>query len=96
MISAFFRRKKESFIIWWRAPITLKDRVRGAVVGGIGCFWIGVLGRLIFGPSPVSLVALAWWALGSVAAGIALGILFPKATTCVAFPFSTFGVGSGT
>ncbi|MGH9255399.1 MAG: hypothetical protein ACRD3C_12620 [Vicinamibacterales bacterium] len=96
MTLTFFQRKKESFIIWWRAPVTRRDRVLAAVVGGIGCFWIGVLGRLIVGPSPVSLEVLAWWALGSVAAGVVLGVLFPKATTCLAFPFSTFGVGSGT
>ncbi|GHU29046.1 hypothetical protein AGMMS50256_12960 [Betaproteobacteria bacterium] len=67
----------------------------GAVIGGIGCFWVGVLGRIILGPLPVSLEVMVWWALGSIAIGVFLGIIFPKATTCVAFPFSTFGIGSG-
>jgi hypothetical protein len=70
----------------------------GALVGAFGCFWIGVLGRLFVGPTPVSLETIAWWALGSVAVGLTLGIVFPKVTTCVCFPFSTIGVGgsSGT
>jgi len=96
MISAFFQRRKQRFIGWWRAPITRKDRAVGALVGGLGCFWVGVLGRIILGPLPVSLEILAWWALGSVAIGVILGLVFPKATTCVTFPFSTFGIGSGT
>ena len=73
-----------------------KDRVLGAVVGGIACFWIGVLGRIMLGPSPISLDVLAWWAIGSVAVGVVVGILFPKATTCALYPFTTFGIGSGT
>jgi hypothetical protein len=96
MIAAFFQRKRQRFIEWWRAPVTRKDRVLGAVVGGIACFWIGVLGRIMVGPLPVSLDVLAWWALGSVAVGVVLGIVFPKATTCALFPFTTIGIGSGT
>jgi hypothetical protein len=95
MIAAAFQRKKQSFIKWWRAPVTRKDRLLGAVVGGMGLFWVGVLGRIILGPTPVSLGVLAYWALGCVTVGVALGILFPKATTCIAFPLSTFGVGGG-
>ena len=96
MFAAAFQRKKQNFASWWHAPITRKDRLLGAVVGGVGCFWVGVLGRLILGPTPVSLVVLAYWALGGVTAGVVLGVFFPKATTCAAFPFSTFGGGSGT
>lgn len=96
MFTSFFQRKKQNFIGWWHAPATRKDRLLGAVVGGIGCFWVSILGRLVFGPMPVSLVVLAYWALAGITAGVILGILFPKATTCAAFPFSTFGGGSGT
>jgi hypothetical protein len=95
MIATFLQRQRQRFMAWWRAPLTSKDRVLGALVGGIACFWIGVLGRLILGPSPVGFDVLAWWALGSIAFGIALGLIFPKATTCVLFPFSTIGVGGG-
>jgi hypothetical protein len=95
MVAALLQRQRQRFITWWRAPVTRKDRATGALVGGIAFLWIGVLGRLIIGPSPVGLGVLAWWALGSIAFGVALGLLFPKATTCVLFPFSTFGVGGG-
>jgi len=95
MIRRFFQRRTEEFKSWWRAPATWKDRALGAVVGAFGCFWIGVLGRLFLGPTPVSFVTIGWWALGSVAVGIMLGLVFPKVTTCVCFPFSTIGVGSG-
>jgi hypothetical protein len=96
MTATFFQRKRQRFVEWWRAPVKWKDRILGAAVGGIACFWIGVLGRILLGPMPVSLDVLAWWAVGSLAIGIVLGILFPKATTCALYPFTTFGIGSGT
>jgi hypothetical protein len=45
---------------------------------------------------PVSLSVLGWWAAGSAAVGVVLGVLFPKAVSCVCFPFSTLGGGLGT
>lgn len=66
----------------------------GAFVGGMGCFWIGILGRLALGPLPVSLSALGWWALGSTVLGVMLGICFPKIVSVVCFPFSSLGGGS--
>ena len=96
MIGSFFKRRLEEFRIWWRAPASRKDRVVGALIGAFGCFWIGILGRLFLGPTPVDGVTLGWWALGSVIVGVALGVTFPKVTTCVCFPFSSFGIGSGT
>ncbi len=84
-------RRKQDFLVWWRSPVTPRDRFLGAVVGGFGFFWIGGLGRLIWGPGPVSMANLVWWALGFGVAGLAFGILFPKTTTCVAYPFSSFG-----
>ena len=27
------------FAAWWRAPVTKRDRILGAFVGGLGCFW---------------------------------------------------------
>jgi hypothetical protein len=79
---------------WWRAPPTRRDRVLGAIVGGLGCFWIGALGRLMVGPLPVSLTVVVSWAAGVASAGVVLGVLFPKTTTCICFPFSTFGVNT--
>ncbi len=94
MPSALLKRQSARFLVWWRAPATWRDRLLGSVVGMFGCFWIGVLGRVIIGPLPVPLQALAWWAIGSVATGVALGILFPKATACICFPFAISGGGN--
>jgi hypothetical protein len=81
------------FAAWWRAPVTKRDRILGAFVGGLGCFWIGGLGRVALGALPVSLSAVLEWGIAAAVVGIALGTCFPKAMTCVCFPFSTFGVG---
>src|SRR5437899_12182515 len=70
--------KLQRFRLWWRAPATRKDRIMGVVVGAIGCFWIGVLGRIILGPLPVPVSTLGWWAAASVAIGGVLGVFFPK------------------
>lgn len=96
MIARLLNRRKQRFREWWHAPATARDRVLGALVGGIGSFWLGVLGRIILGPHPISLETVAWWALGSVLVGMVIGLVFPKATTCLLFPFSTLGVGGGT
>ena len=93
MKHSFFSRGLHHFKDWWHAPATRKDRFLGAVVGGIGSFWIGVLGRIALGPTPVSGTDLGLFALGAVAVGVALGIAFPKVTTCLLFPFTAIGGG---
>jgi hypothetical protein len=55
---------------------------------------MGLLGRMLFGPTPANLEILAWWSVGTAAVGVALGLLFPKAVACVCFPFATFGAGT--
>jgi hypothetical protein len=60
-------------------------------VGGLGCLWIGGLGRIFVGTSPVPLHTVLAWALAGGVIGLVLGVCFPKATTCVCLPFSTFG-----
>lgn len=94
MINEFFRNRSQNFARWWHAPVTRRDRIIGAFIGGMGCFWIGILGRLALGPLPASLSTLAWWAFGSALFGILLGVCFPKSVSVVCFPFSTFGGGS--
>ncbi len=92
----YLQRKFHNLVEWWRAPITRKDRILGAVVGGFGGFWIGVLGRLLLGPMPVSFSTIGWWALYSIIVGALLGIAFPKVILFVCYPFSIFGGGVGT
>lgn len=94
MIREFFRNRYQNFSRWWNAPVTRRDRIIGAFIGAMGCFWIGLLGRLALGPLPVSFSDLAWWALGSALLGTVLGVCFPKSVSVVCFPFSTFGGGS--
>ncbi|WP_251781208.1 hypothetical protein [Caldimonas mangrovi] len=53
-----------------------------------------MIGRLAFGQAPASLEALAGWAIGLAAAGVVLGLRFPKAVSCVCFPFAVFGASS--
>ena len=96
MIQGYIERKVHHFQEWWHAPVTRRDRVRGAVIGGAGCFWVGLLGRVILGPTPVSFAVVGAWALGGVFAGAILGVFFPKVTSTICFPFSTFGMTGGT
>ncbi|HYW56201.1 MAG TPA: hypothetical protein VE934_04530 [Polaromonas sp.] len=93
MTTSFLQTRYQNYVRWRHAPATRRDRIIGAVIGGMGCFWIGVLGRLALGPLPVSVSALGWWALGSVLLGVMLGIFFPKIVSVVCLPFSSFGGG---
>ena len=93
MTAAFIQRRIEAVRRWWVTPATTRDRWLAAFVGGIGCFWIGLFGRLLIQQRGFT---VDWWLLAPVAAGVVLGVLFPKATTVVCFPFSTFGGGPGT
>jgi hypothetical protein len=94
MLNGFFRRRMQNFARWWQAPVTRRDRVIGAIIGGMGCFWIGLLGRLALGATPVPLSTLGGWALGAMLVGILLGVCFPKSVSVLCFPFSSFGGGS--
>lgn len=79
---------------WWSAPNTRKERMTAAVVGAIGGFWIGLLGRIMIGELPVSFSEAGYWALGAAMIFSLTGVLFPKAVLCICFPFSTFGIGN--
>ncbi|NLD15752.1 MAG: hypothetical protein GX665_11815 [Gammaproteobacteria bacterium] len=61
----FIKRYTRKLREWWQSPVTAKDRAVGAVVGGLGGFWIGVLGRIMLGALPVSLGEVAIWALAA-------------------------------
>jgi hypothetical protein len=88
------KQRKRSFRDWWRAPITASDRRLAAFVGGLGGFWIGALGRIALGTTPVSLMDVGAWGLAFAACSAALGVAFPKPVTVILFPLSVFGVGS--
>lgn len=90
---SFLQSRVVAYKDWWRRPTTMKDRFVSALIGGIGAIWIGVLGRLILGQTPVSLTTLGWWAIYSVIAGVILGFCFPKVTGTIMYPFSMLGVG---
>jgi hypothetical protein len=81
------RSRIAGFKSWWRAPVTTKDRVLGAVVGALAGFWLGLL-SLALAPSglqPVQFVCLV------IAACALAGVVFPKAATVVLFPFGVTG-----
>jgi len=80
---------------WWRSPVSRRDRFLGSVVGGLGGFWIGALGMLAFAHPPVPLGTVGVAALVGAASGMLLGVLRPKVTMVVLFPFATFGGGGG-
>jgi len=80
---------------WWRSPVSRRDRFLGGVIGGLGGFWGGALGMLAFAHPPVPLGTMGVAALVGAASGMLLGVLRPKVTMVVLFPFATFGGGSG-
>jgi hypothetical protein len=79
------------FHAWWHAPLTSRDRRLGVVVGGIGGFWIGLLGRVVLGATPAGPgEVIAWVVVGTVSCAVA-GYRFPKPVTIVLFPFVMSG-----
>jgi hypothetical protein len=89
----FFNRRKLSFSEWWRAATTPADRIWGFIYGAFGGLWIGLLGRVLLGPMPVSFSVAGQWALGGAVLLALVGIPFPKVVSCVAFPFAFSGFG---
>lgn len=89
MATPFIQKKIQGFRVWWAAPPTTRDRGLAALLGGLGFFWYGLLGRFVVQTE----VPLDWWLLAPVAAGVLLGVLLPKHTMAVCFPFAIFGGG---
>ena len=79
--------------VWWRAPVTARERRWAMLAGALGGFWIGALLRMLCGPLPVDLLVIGGWALAAAALGIASGWRFPKATLCACLPFALLGGG---
>ena len=91
MMRRFLKTRGEAWSRWWRAPVSGRDRVIGALVGGIGTFWIALIVRLVIGPMPVAGTSALTWAFAGALLGAVLGVAFPKPVTAVCFPFSTIG-----
>lgn len=89
-----FQRQVRKFSDWWQSPITTRDRRSGALVGGLGGFWISALGRIALGTTPVSLGKVAAWGLAVATCCAIGGFSFPRPVTIVLFPFSVFGSGN--
>src|SRR5262245_20056763 len=90
----FFTARQERFKTWWHAPATKRDRVISAILGIWAFLIIGVVIAFAIAPNhSLSLAALVYWALGSMACGATLGALFPKVIRCIALPFAFIGFG---
>jgi hypothetical protein len=78
----------KKFRAWWQSPATPTQRLGGAVSGFIGFLALGILGRLFLGARPVGIVDLVYWGAGASVVGVAVGLRYPKAMTCVIFPLT--------
>ena len=87
------KRWPERFHLWWRAPVTRKDRWAGALIGAFAAFWVGVLLLAGFGAFSKSSGGSAWWAVFLVLPGALFGYRFPKVATVLLFPFASIGGG---
>jgi hypothetical protein len=93
MVARYFERRIDEFKLWWRAPVTRKDRRRGLVTGAIGGFWIGLFAGLFLIVPPAAITAFVPWLLGGAASGALLGLICPKQVLVLLFPLSTTGGG---
>jgi hypothetical protein len=91
----WLRARVKRALTWWRAPVTARDRVTGAVVGGMAGFWIGALGRIAIGSLPVGIGVVLLWGATGIAAGALFGRLRPRATFVFLLPLAAFGCSPG-
>lgn len=61
------------------------------MVGAFAGFWIGFLGRIVVGATPVSGTAVLVWGVAGAALVALLGAMFPKLVSVALFPLATFG-----
>jgi len=92
----FLNNRKEKFRKWWQRPPTQDDRFMSALVGLWAGMWIGGLARVLY-ETPVSFGQIGYFALCGSIVGSIVGVVFPKASRIVFYPFIFLGVGcSGT
>jgi hypothetical protein len=92
MIREILHRKKGIARAWWLAPPTPRQRLGGAVLGFLGFFLLGLLGRLALGHRPVGFDEVVCWGIGGGLVGVVIGLRYPKVTTCVFSPLMLLGI----
>jgi hypothetical protein len=69
--------------------------VVAVLIGAFGCFWVAVIGRLVFISGPVDLLVLGYWAVGGAIVGAVLGLLFPRVITVILYPVAAIATSIG-
>lgn len=82
----FIKRNIQTLREWWQSPVTIKERAVGALVGGIGGFWVGVFGRVVLGATPGSFRRGGNLGIGYCRLWSGYGYRFPQACGCYSFP----------
>ncbi|MDR7150958.1 hypothetical protein J2W49_002931 [Hydrogenophaga palleronii] len=95
MSASYVAEKRAKFQSWWHAPATPADRAWAFVLGAWAGLWLGLIGRLIIGGTPVPLVEVFWYAIAMAVALAVSGLIFPKTVRCISFPFAFFGLSGG-
>lgn len=93
----FFRRHRENFKVWFRAPAKWWERVLAAVSSLVVFAIIGLIVRLFAAPLPLLPLEtllqtlLLWSGVPGLSAAV-LGVFFPKTMLCAVYPFSLISV----
>ena len=92
-----FRRHREGFKAWLRAPAKWWERVLAIVASVIVFAILGLVVRLISSPLPLLpigdfLRTVALWSGSFAVAAAIVSALFPKPMLCVVYPFSLLEV----
>ncbi|MCR1828421.1 hypothetical protein NSA60_17340 [Pseudomonas oleovorans] len=80
--------------LWWRSPITRRERIRSACIGAVAGIWVGLLVCVLLTSEPVGLGELGIWALLGALVCAGLGALFPRVVGIILFPLSICGIGN--
>lgn len=85
----------EAWETWWSRPLKLFNRVVAVLLGAFGCFWIALIGSLVFISGPVDVLVLGYWAVGGAIVGAIFGLLFPRVILVVLYPIAAITTGVG-
>lgn len=93
----FFRRHRENFKAWFRAPAKWWERVLAAVSSLIVVAIVGLVLRVFVAPLPLLPLetlfqTLLLWSVIPGVVGAILGVFFPKTMLCAVYPFSLISV----